>query len=52
MFRIWGGGIYQKDSLYDMADEMGIMVTKDSQLIRFGKSLCLHVPESQLTRHF
>ncbi|PRP79964.1 mannosidase, beta A, lysosomal [Planoprotostelium fungivorum] len=27
--RIWGGGIYQRDSFYRMADEMGIMIWQE-----------------------
>lgn len=26
MLRIWGGGLYQRDFVYDMADEMGLML--------------------------
>ena len=27
--RIWGGGLFEKDEFYDMADEYGIMLTHD-----------------------
>ena len=29
MLRIWGGGIYERDSFYDMADRLGIMLWHD-----------------------
>lgn len=29
MIRNWGGGIYQRDSFYDLADENGIMIWQD-----------------------
>jgi beta-mannosidase len=29
MLRIWGGGIYQDDRFYDIADELGIMIWQD-----------------------
>eukprot|EP00052_Salpingoeca_macrocollata_P019154 m.158510 g.158510 ORF g.158510 m.158510 type:complete len:637 (-) comp20881_c0_seq3:84-1994(-) len=29
MIRNWGGGIYQRDSFYDLADEHGIMIWED-----------------------
>lgn len=29
MIRVWGGGIFEKDALYDICDEMGILVTQD-----------------------
>lgn len=29
MLRIWGGGYYENDALYEMADEMGLMIWQD-----------------------
>ena len=29
MIRVWGGGIYEDDRLYDAADEMGILIWQD-----------------------
>ena len=29
MIRNWGGGIYQRDSFYDLADEYGILIWED-----------------------
>ena len=29
MLRVWGGGIYEQDSFYELADEMGIMIWQD-----------------------
>lgn len=29
MLRVWGGGIYEDDRLYDAADEMGILIWQD-----------------------
>jgi beta-mannosidase len=27
--RIWGGGVYEKDEFYDIADELGILIWQD-----------------------
>jgi len=29
MLRVWGGGIYERDSFYDLADRLGIMLWHD-----------------------
>jgi beta-mannosidase len=29
LIRIWGGGIYESEDLYDVADELGLMVAQD-----------------------
>ena len=29
MLRVWGGGIYERDSFYEMADRLGIMLWHD-----------------------
>jgi beta-mannosidase len=32
MFRIWGGGLYERDAFYDICDEFGIMIWHDFML--------------------
>ena len=29
MIRIWGGGVYERDILYELCDELGLMVWQD-----------------------
>lgn len=29
MLRIWGGGVYESNTLYDLADEYGILIWQD-----------------------
>lgn len=29
MLRVWGGGIYEQDDFYNLADQMGILIWQD-----------------------
>lgn len=29
MIRLWGGGLYESEDFYDLADEMGLMIWQD-----------------------
>lgn len=44
VLRVWGGGIYEKDEFYDLADELGIMIWQ----VRFDKekNYLIHVTMS------
>jgi beta-galactosidase/beta-glucuronidase len=60
MLRIWGGGIYERDSFYEIADRLGIMLWHD---FMFACSLYVssykkqffalkHILDIQLMMHF
>ena len=52
MLRVWGGGVYESDALYELADELGIMIWQDfmfacsmyptnEEFIRYDALMCV-----------
>jgi len=46
MLRVWGGGIFERDDFYDIADELGIMVRR---LLDAPESLARAIPRNTPT---
>lgn len=44
MVRVWGGGVYESDDFYNLADELGIMVWQDFAMA------CAAYPEDSATK--
>lgn len=36
LIRVWGGGLYQSDIFYDMADQLGILIWQDFMFTDFS----------------